>query len=338
MSQKLLVRGWVFNISLRRDHDGLWFLNKVLNLSLKYKNKRENELFNSSYFWHKAYRYDPNRSTGLSWDSNSHYWSTFEPAFFFSTSQGDNCPHNRLTVRVVARYIMELARLIYEPRYFIRVSFEVSSCIEKARVLSDEDAQHRNIASVQRCSARPFRAARFMVRAVSCNRESRWTIIRYNRDNEIVLRHVRALTGKNPSNAARRRRDVRPSLIQRVDLATLRSLILISARSFINPRSPPITGRRLRTKDSNEAKETSSVRRRRIRLARLLSRGISWVIAGDLPEPTAGISQISGLMAPSWRTRLLPRNISTPPPPSQPRERKIAQVPQKWHERNPRCV
>lgn len=92
----------------------------------------------------------------------------FRASVFFSTSQGDNCPHNRLTVRVVARYIMELARLIYEPRYFIRVSFEVSSCIEKARVLSDEDAQRRNIASVQRCSARPFRAARFMVRAVSC--------------------------------------------------------------------------------------------------------------------------------------------------------------------------
>lgn len=86
-------------------------------------------------------------------------------------------------------------------------------------------------------------------------RESRWTIIRYNRDNEILLRHVRALTGKNPSNAARRRRDVRPSLIQRVDLATLRSLI--SARSFINPRSPQIIDRRLRTKDRNEAKETS---------------------------------------------------------------------------------
>lgn len=59
---------------------------------------------------------------------------------------------------MVTRYIMELARLIYESQYFIRVS----SYIEKVRVLGNEDVQRRNIVSVQRRNARPFRAARFM--------------------------------------------------------------------------------------------------------------------------------------------------------------------------------
>lgn len=59
---------------------------------------------------------------------------------------------------MVTRYIMELAGLIYESQYFIRVS----SNVEKARVLGDEDVQRRNIASVRRYSVRPFRAARFM--------------------------------------------------------------------------------------------------------------------------------------------------------------------------------
>lgn len=121
--------------------------------------------------------------------------------------------------------------------------------------------------------------------------------------NSIAAR-VRALTSKNPSNT--RRRDVRPSLIQRIDPATLRSRLYFCPIVY-NPwsyRSP------VEAKDRNEAKEILSARRHRIRLARFLSRGISWAIAGDLPEPAAGISQISGLMAPSWCTRPFPRKIS----------------------------
>lgn len=89
--------------------------------------------------------------------------------------------------------------------------------------------------------ARPFRVARFMVgAAVPCkHRESRWTIIRYNRDNEIVrvTRHVRTLTDEYPSNAVSPRSARRAfSLIQRENPA----LVYSSARSFIISAAVPI--------------------------------------------------------------------------------------------------
>lgn len=66
---------------------------------------------------------------------------------------------------MVTRYIMELARLIYESQYFIRVSFECPPASRKLAFLGDEDAQRRNISplSASDAAARPFRAARFMV-------------------------------------------------------------------------------------------------------------------------------------------------------------------------------
>jgi len=99
--------------------------------------------------------------TNNEWDwarNRIHITDLFSSRRFCSISKEDNCPRDGLTVHMVTRYIMELARLIYESQYFIRVS----SYIEKVRVLGNEDVQRRNIASVQRCNARPFRAARFM--------------------------------------------------------------------------------------------------------------------------------------------------------------------------------
>lgn len=76
----------------------------------------------------------------------------------------------------------------------------VSSCIEKARVLSDEDARRRNIASVRRCGARPFRAARFMVCA-AVRRVARKSV----NDNQIQ-------PGQRNGIAARARLDRRGSI------------------------------------------------------------------------------------------------------------------------------
>lgn len=139
-------------------------------------------------------------------------------------------------------------------------------------------------------------------------RKSPWTIIRYNRDNEIVgvTRHVRALTGKDPSNAISPTR-LGASSVNFNEMDSTRDIAarLIFAPSFIIPDCRS----RLRAKDRNKAKETLSARDG-IRLARFLSRenlmsDRRWFTG---IRRRAGISQISGLMAPPWRTHPFAKN------------------------------
>jgi len=100
---------------------------------------------------------------------------------------------------------MGLARLIYESQYFIRVSFDlILSYWESSRSQrrGRSASQYRLCPALHRAAF--SRRKIYGLRGIAVSRKS-VTIIRYNRDNEIVLRHVRALTGRNPSNATARR-------------------------------------------------------------------------------------------------------------------------------------
>lgn len=148
---------------------------------------------------------------------------------------------------------MELARLIYESRYFIRVS--IPSCprrIEKARLLTTTTTM--TLASryrLQSCSSVwPFRATRLTI-GIAVHRESRWTIIRYSRDNEMV-------------GATRGTCAPWPAKIHQTRLADSRPRILVKFQRgedsvyFCTAVYNPDCRSRLRAKDRN--KEISSAR------------------------------------------------------------------------------
>lgn len=212
-----------------------------------------------------------------------------------STSKEDNCPRDGLTVRMVTRYIIKPGRLIYESQYFIRVSFECPVTSGKPAVLSDEDVQRRNIASVRRCNVHAAFSRRkiYGLRGTPC-RENRWTIIRYNRDGEIVDIAARARLDRQGSI----RRDLCPSLIQRDSKSRDIALPLYFCPVVYNPRAAPIVARgsapkiEMKRKKSRRRDGTGYALR-----ASYLAESREWspVI---YQKPAAGISQISGLMAP----------------------------------------
>lgn len=116
---------------------------------------------------------------------------------------------------------MELARLIYESRYFIQALRFFASLVLRERVAARDrerertirvlTARGRGIASVHRGLFAPRDL--WPTRGTPC--ESRRMIIRYNQADEIVkvTQHVRALTGKIIHQTRLRRRRV-SSLIQ----------------------------------------------------------------------------------------------------------------------------